>query len=88
MDYEALRFIWWGLIGVLLIGFVVTDDGRPGQIGDSYFMPAGIDAQRAGRAQSWDDLSTVLPAACYKAVDNVKERVQEQIENAVLMTHN
>ena len=25
MDYEALRFIWWVLIGVLLIGFVVTD---------------------------------------------------------------
>ncbi|CED56702.1 cytochrome d ubiquinol oxidase, subunit II [Aliivibrio wodanis] len=24
-DYEALRLIWWGLIGVLLIGFVVTD---------------------------------------------------------------
>lgn len=25
MDYEALRFIWWVLIGVLFIGFVVTD---------------------------------------------------------------
>ena len=25
MDYEALRFIWWALIGVLLIGFAVTD---------------------------------------------------------------
>tara|TARA_R110002051_G_scaffold90269_3_gene158957 strand:- start:20800 stop:21936 length:1137 start_codon:yes stop_codon:yes gene_type:complete len=25
MDYEALRFIWWLLIGVLLIGFAVTD---------------------------------------------------------------
>lgn len=25
MDYEALRFIWWLLIGVLLIGFVITD---------------------------------------------------------------
>lgn len=25
MDYEALRFIWWLLIGVLLIGFSVTD---------------------------------------------------------------
>lgn len=25
MDYEALRFIWWVLIGVLLIGFVITD---------------------------------------------------------------
>lgn len=25
MDYETLRFIWWLLIGVLLIGFVVTD---------------------------------------------------------------
>ena len=25
MDYEFLRFIWWVLIGVLLIGFAVTD---------------------------------------------------------------
>ena len=25
MDYEFLRFIWWLLIGVLLIGFTVTD---------------------------------------------------------------
>ena len=24
-DYEILRFIWWALIGVLLIGFAVTD---------------------------------------------------------------
>lgn len=24
-DYETLRFIWWLLIGVLLIGFVITD---------------------------------------------------------------
>lgn len=24
-DYEVLRLFWWGLIGVLLIGFVVTD---------------------------------------------------------------
>ncbi|EIJ71180.1 cytochrome d ubiquinol oxidase subunit II [Pasteurella bettyae] len=25
LDYESLRFIWWILIGVLLLGFVVTD---------------------------------------------------------------
>jgi len=25
MDYETLRFIWWVLVGVLLMGFVVTD---------------------------------------------------------------
>ena len=25
MDYEFLRFIWWLLVGVLLIGFTVTD---------------------------------------------------------------
>ncbi|WP_373820399.1 cytochrome d ubiquinol oxidase subunit II [Glaesserella sp.] len=25
LDYEVLRFIWWILIGVLLIGFAVTD---------------------------------------------------------------
>ncbi|GLP98116.1 cytochrome d ubiquinol oxidase subunit II [Paraferrimonas sedimenticola] len=24
-DYEVLRFIWWALVGVLLIGFTVTD---------------------------------------------------------------
>lgn len=24
-DYEILRFIWWALVGVLLIGFAVTD---------------------------------------------------------------
>jgi Cytochrome bd-type quinol oxidase, subunit 2 len=24
-DYEVLRFVWWLLIGVLLIGFAVTD---------------------------------------------------------------
>lgn len=25
LDYETLRIIWWGLLGVLLIGFAVTD---------------------------------------------------------------
>jgi cytochrome d ubiquinol oxidase subunit II len=25
LDYEALRVIWWGLLGVLLIGFTLTD---------------------------------------------------------------
>ncbi|MBP2170387.1 cytochrome d ubiquinol oxidase subunit II [Erwinia toletana] len=25
LDYESLRFIWWLLIGILLIGFAVTD---------------------------------------------------------------
>ncbi len=25
LDYEVLRFIWWILIGVLLIGFAITD---------------------------------------------------------------
>jgi len=25
IDYEMLRVIWWGLVGVLLIGFAVTD---------------------------------------------------------------
>ncbi|NPU91698.1 MAG: cytochrome d ubiquinol oxidase subunit II, partial [Gammaproteobacteria bacterium] len=24
-DYETLKLIWWGLVGVLLIGFAVTD---------------------------------------------------------------
>ena len=30
IDYEALRFIWWLLVGVLLIGFAVTDGFRHG----------------------------------------------------------
>ena len=25
LDYETLRLIWWLLLGVLLIGFAVTD---------------------------------------------------------------
>ena len=25
IDYEVLRVIWWGLVGVLLIGFAITD---------------------------------------------------------------
>lgn len=25
IDYEVLRFIWWLLVGILLIGFAVTD---------------------------------------------------------------
>ncbi len=25
LDYETLRIIWWGLLGVILIGFAVTD---------------------------------------------------------------
>ena len=24
-DYETLKLIWWGLVGVLLIGFALTD---------------------------------------------------------------
>ena len=25
LDYETLKLIWWGLIGLLLIGFAITD---------------------------------------------------------------
>ena len=25
LDYDTLKFIWWVLVGVLLIGFAVTD---------------------------------------------------------------
>ena len=25
LDYETLKFIWWGLVGVLLIGFAIAD---------------------------------------------------------------
>ena len=28
IDYEVLRFIWWLLIGILLIGFAVLPSGR------------------------------------------------------------
>lgn len=24
-EYDTLRLIWWGLIGALLIGFMITD---------------------------------------------------------------
>ena len=24
-DYETLKVIWWGFVGVLLIGFALTD---------------------------------------------------------------
>ena len=30
-DYEVLKLIWWVLVGVLLIGFVVTDGFDMGQ---------------------------------------------------------
>ena len=30
-DYEILRLIWWVLIGVLLVGFAVTDGFDMGQ---------------------------------------------------------
>lgn len=32
LDYEVLRFIWWILIGVLLIGFAITDGFDMGTI--------------------------------------------------------
>ncbi|MFX8860369.1 hypothetical protein ABTM70_19690, partial [Acinetobacter baumannii] len=25
LDYEILKFIWWVLVGALLIGFAITD---------------------------------------------------------------
>ena len=27
-DYETLKIIWWLFVGVLLIGFAVTDSGN------------------------------------------------------------
>ena len=29
IDYDILRLIWWALIGVLLVGFAVTDGFDP-----------------------------------------------------------
>ncbi|WP_075180725.1 cytochrome d ubiquinol oxidase subunit II [Pantoea sp. 1.19] len=43
LDYEVLRFIWWLLIGVLLIGFAVTD---------GFDMGVGMLSQVLGRSDT------------------------------------
>lgn len=32
LDYETLRFIWWLLIGVILVAFMVTDGFDMGSV--------------------------------------------------------
>ncbi|MGH7125841.1 MAG: cytochrome d ubiquinol oxidase subunit II, partial [Stellaceae bacterium] len=45
LDYDILRFIWWGLLGVLLIGFAILDGY---DLGTAMLLPfvARTDAER------------------------------------------
>ncbi|MCB5160704.1 cytochrome d ubiquinol oxidase subunit II [Marinomonas algarum] len=45
MDYELLKIIWWGLMGVLLIGFAVTDGFDMG-VGSLLRVIGGTDNER------------------------------------------
>lgn len=45
MDYELLKIIWWGLMGVLLIGFAVTDGFDMG-VGSLLKVIGGTDNER------------------------------------------
>ena len=45
MDYELLKVIWWVLIGVLLIGFSVTDGFDMG-VGSLLKVIGGTDSER------------------------------------------
>ena len=44
-DYETLRLIWWGILGVLLIGFALTDGFDLG-IGATFRFVGRSDAER------------------------------------------
>ena len=45
IDYDVLRVIWWGLLGVLLIGFALTDGFDLG-VGALLPFVAKTDAER------------------------------------------
>lgn len=45
LDYETLRIIWWGLLGIILIGFAVTDGFDMG-VGALLPFVARTDAER------------------------------------------
>ncbi|MFN8771155.1 MAG: cytochrome d ubiquinol oxidase subunit II [Neisseriaceae bacterium] len=45
MDYEIIRFIWWVLVGVLLIGFVIMD-GHDMGVGVLSFIIGKTDLER------------------------------------------
>ena len=47
LDYETLRVVWWGLIGVLLIGFAVMDGFDMGVAALLPFVARGDDERRA-----------------------------------------
>ena len=46
-DYETLRLIWWGILGVLLIGFAVTDGFDLGVGATFRFIGRSDDERRA-----------------------------------------
>ena len=46
-DYEALRLIWWAILGVLLIGFAVTDGFDLGVCAIFKFVGRSDDERRA-----------------------------------------
>lgn len=57
LDYEALRLLWWGLMGILLIGFALTDGYDLGVTALLPFVARG-DAERRlvinSVAQHWE----------------------------------
>ena len=59
MDYETLRFVWWVLIGVLLVGFAVTDGFDMGVAALLNVVGRGDEERRVminSMAPHWDDL--------------------------------
>jgi len=44
-DYETLKFVWWVLVGALLIGFAITD-GMDMGVGSLLFVVARTDTER------------------------------------------
>jgi cytochrome d ubiquinol oxidase subunit II len=51
LDYEALRVIWWLLLGVLLIGFSITDGFDLG-VGATFRLMGRTDAERRALLES------------------------------------
>ncbi|MCK5893863.1 MAG: cytochrome d ubiquinol oxidase subunit II [Endozoicomonadaceae bacterium] len=57
IDYEVLRFLWWVLIGVLLIGFAITDGYDLGSAGLLPFLGKNDNERRViinAVAPHWD----------------------------------
>jgi cytochrome d ubiquinol oxidase subunit II len=51
MDYETLRLIWWGILGLLLIGFAVTDGFDLG-VGATFRFIGRTDEERRALLES------------------------------------